>query len=52
LFAIIDVWDALTSDPPYRPAWTKEDALAYIWEQSDKHFAPQVVEIFFKDYPL
>jgi putative two-component system response regulator len=47
-FAIVDVWDALTSDRPYRSAWTKEDALAYIREQSDKHFEPQVVDLFFK----
>jgi HD-GYP domain-containing protein (c-di-GMP phosphodiesterase class II) len=48
IFAVIDVWDALTSDRPYRPAWKKEKALAYIREQSDKHFEPQIVELFFK----
>lgn len=47
LFAIADVWDALTSDRPYRAAWTEEQALAYIREQSGKHFDPQVVELFF-----
>ena len=47
LFAIADVWDALTSDRPYRPAWTEEQALTYIREQSGKHFDPQVVELFF-----
>ena len=48
LFAVVDVWDALISDRPYRPAWTKEDALAYIRDQAGKHFDPQVVELFFK----
>jgi putative two-component system response regulator len=48
LFAIADVWDAVTSDRPYRAAWTKEQAAAYIREQSGKHFDPQVVELFFK----
>jgi putative two-component system response regulator len=48
LFAIADVWDALTSDRPYRSAWSEEEALAYIKEQSGKHFDPQVVELFFK----
>lgn len=48
LFAVADVWDALTSDRPYRAAWTKEQALEYIREQSGKHFDPQVVELFFK----
>ncbi len=48
LFAIADVWDALTSNRPYRDAWTAEQALAYIREQSGKHFDPQVVDLFFQ----
>jgi len=48
LFAVADVWDALTSDRPYRSAWTEEEALTYIRQQSGKHFDPQVVELFFK----
>jgi putative two-component system response regulator len=48
LFAIVDVWDAVTSDRPYRPAWSKEQALDYIREQSGKHFDPQIVDLFFK----
>jgi len=48
LFAVIDVWDALTSDRPYRRAWTNENALAYIREQSGKHFDPEIVDLFFK----
>jgi putative nucleotidyltransferase with HDIG domain len=46
LFAVIDVYDALTTDRPYRKAWEKEKALAYIQEQSGKHFSPEVVEAF------
>jgi len=46
LFSVVDVWDALTSDRPYRPAWTKHEALEYIKEQSGKQFDPQVVESF------
>ena len=46
VFAVVDVWDALTSDRPYRPAWTKQEALGYIREQSGKHFDPHVVEQF------
>jgi response regulator RpfG family c-di-GMP phosphodiesterase len=46
IFAVIDVWDALTSDRPYRKAWSEEAALAYIREQSGKHFDPQVVDAF------
>lgn len=48
LFAIADVWDALTSNRPYRAAWTGEQALAYIREQSGKHFDPRVVDLFFR----
>jgi putative nucleotidyltransferase with HDIG domain len=48
IFAVVDVFDALTSDRPYRGAWTREAALAYIREQSGKHFDPKVVEAFLK----
>ena len=48
IFAIMDVWDALTSDRPYRPAWDKEKAMEYIREQSGQHFDPQVLELFNK----
>jgi putative nucleotidyltransferase with HDIG domain len=46
LFAIVDVWDALTTDRVYRKAMSKEDALAIIISQSGAHFDPQVVELF------
>jgi PAS domain S-box-containing protein/putative nucleotidyltransferase with HDIG domain len=48
IFAIIDVWDALCSDRPYRPAWSVEQALEYIQAQAGKHFDPRVVEHFLK----
>jgi cyclic di-GMP phosphodiesterase len=51
LFAVIDVWDALTSNRPYRLAWEKERVLAFIREQSGKHFDPEVVQVFFKIIP-
>ncbi len=46
IFAVMDVWDALTSDRPYRAAWSHEKALEHIQEQSGKHFDPRVVERF------
>lgn len=46
IFAVVDVFDALTSDRPYRKAWKKEDALAFIRKQSGKHFFPEAVEAF------
>ena len=48
IFAIVDVWDALISDRPYRPAWSKEDAKEHISSLSGTHFDPEVVEIFMK----
>ncbi|MCQ3939134.1 MAG: hypothetical protein DPW18_19125 [Chloroflexi bacterium] len=48
IFAIVDVWDALRSDRPYRPGWSSEKVKDYIQEQSGKHFDPQVVEAFMK----
>ncbi len=48
IFAIIDVWDAVTSDRPYRLAWDKQKALEYVHEQNGKHFDPRVVELFHK----
>jgi HD-GYP domain-containing protein (c-di-GMP phosphodiesterase class II) len=46
IFAVVDVYDALLSPRPYRPAWTKEAARAYLQEQSGKLFDPAVVEVF------
>ncbi len=46
LFSVVDVWDALTSDRPYRPAWKKEKVIAHLREQSGKHFDPHAVEAF------
>jgi putative two-component system response regulator len=48
IFAIVDVYDALTSDRPYRLAWTHEKTLEFIKEQSGKHFDPNVVESFIR----
>ncbi|HSK87640.1 MAG TPA: HD domain-containing phosphohydrolase [Anaerolineales bacterium] len=46
LFAVADVFDALTSDRPYRPAWTHTQAVEYLREQAGHLFDPQVVELF------
>ena len=48
IFTVVDVWDALLSDRPYRKAWTKEQARKYIRDQSGKQFDPQIVEKFLK----
>ena len=46
IFAIIDVYDALSSDRPYRKALPKAQVLEYIRSESGKHFDPMVVNIF------
>jgi HD-GYP domain-containing protein (c-di-GMP phosphodiesterase class II) len=42
LFATVDVWDALRSNRPFRPAWPEEKAMDYIRDQSAKHFDPKI----------
>jgi putative nucleotidyltransferase with HDIG domain len=49
IFAVVDVYDALTSDRPYRKAWSREAALEYIRKESGRHFDPQIVDIFFME---
>jgi len=46
IFAIVDVWDALRSDRPYRPAWSEQEAIEYIGAQAGTHFDPNVVAAF------
>jgi PAS domain S-box-containing protein len=48
IFAIIDVWDALLSDRPYRKAWSRKKVIQYIRDLSGKQFDPHVVTEFFK----
>ncbi|MBL8050401.1 MAG: GAF domain-containing protein [Anaerolineales bacterium] len=46
IFAIVDVWDALLSDRPYRKAWNQKDTCKYILDLSGKQFDPRVVSEF------
>ncbi|MBI3914241.1 MAG: response regulator [Chloroflexi bacterium] len=48
VFAIVDVYDALMSDRPYRAAWSKEKTLEHIQSLSGAHFEPRVVEAFLR----
>jgi putative nucleotidyltransferase with HDIG domain len=48
IFAVVDVWDALSSDRPYRSRWDKDKVLDHIRAQSGHHFDPKVVEAFLK----
>ncbi len=47
-FAVVDVYDALTNDRPYRAAWTHDRALTHIRQQSGTHFDPAVVDAFLR----
>jgi len=46
VFAIADVYDALSSDRPYRPSWTKTEVMKYIRHNSGSYFDPQIVDVF------
>jgi putative nucleotidyltransferase with HDIG domain len=48
IFTVVDVWDALTSDRPYRAAWTNFQACDYITSRAGTEFDPQVVQVFLK----
>jgi putative two-component system response regulator len=48
IFALADVWDALTSDRPYRDALSREDVIQYIRKNSGSHFDPNLAERFIK----
>jgi HD-GYP domain-containing protein (c-di-GMP phosphodiesterase class II) len=46
IFAVVETYDALLSDKPYRKAWTKEKGLAYLKEEKGRKFDPKVVDAF------
>jgi putative two-component system response regulator len=50
IIAVADVFDALTSSRPYKNAWSLEDAVTYLKNNSGKHFDPACVEAFLKDW--
>ncbi len=46
IFSVVDVWDALTSERPYHRAWTSEETLTYLVQNSNILFDPLVVNKF------
>ncbi|MGQ0600926.1 MAG: HD-GYP domain-containing protein, partial [Anaerolineales bacterium] len=46
LFAVVDVWDALRSDRPYRPSWPEDKVRAHICALSGTHFDPWAVQLY------
>jgi response regulator RpfG family c-di-GMP phosphodiesterase len=51
IVSVVDVFDALVSERPYKPAWGKDEALAYIIEQRAKCFDPMLVGLFCDHFP-
>jgi response regulator RpfG family c-di-GMP phosphodiesterase len=48
IFAVADVWDAMSSERPYRAALLEAEARAYVASQSGRHFDPQIVALFIR----
>ncbi len=48
IFSVIDIWDALGSDRPYRKAWKRDEILNYIKEISGKQLDPKIVDVFLR----
>ena len=46
IFAVVEQWDALTSDRPYRDAWTREKVVTYFRENAGKIYDPEIVDVF------
>jgi len=46
IFSVVDVWDALRSNRPYRPAWPEDKVREYIRQLAEKDFDPKIVEVF------
>jgi response regulator RpfG family c-di-GMP phosphodiesterase len=48
IFAVVDVWDALRSERPYREPWPEEKVRQFLHGETGKHFDPQVMTMFLK----
>ena len=46
IFAVVETYDALLSDKPYRKAWTKDKAIDYLKEKKGKKFDPKIIDTF------
>ena len=48
IFSVVDVWDALGSDRPYREKWTESRIIEYIRKEAGTRFDPEIVELFLR----
>ena len=51
VIAIADVFDALTTERPYKKAWTVQDAVTFMSQQADSHFDARLLECFHRCLP-
>ena len=49
IFAVVDVWDAVQSNRPYKKAWPREQAIQYLREQAGIYFDPHIVGVFLRE---
>jgi putative two-component system response regulator len=49
--AVADVFDALTSERPYKSAWSVEDAINLLIEEKGQHFDAEIVDLFLENIP-
>jgi len=49
IFAVVDVWDALISERPFRKAWSEYQASKYIQDRAGSHFDAEIVNIFLNE---
>lgn len=48
IFSVVDVWDALGSDRPYRKKWPEDKIVEYIRKEAGTRFDPEIVDLFLK----
>jgi HD-GYP domain-containing protein (c-di-GMP phosphodiesterase class II) len=51
IFAVVDVWDALSFDRVYRGAWTQDEVVAHLEREAGRHFDPRLVRVFLAHRP-
>lgn len=51
IVAVADVFDALTTERPYKTAWTSAEARAFLLDKAGTHFDPQVVSALLSRWP-
>jgi len=48
IFAVVDIWDALSSNRPYRSAWSREQIIQYLRDEAGTRLDPAIVAEFLK----